>query len=266
MPSYPNTIKEFREIQNKSGVVYDQTKSTVMYAEDIQSIDEEIVAIEETLGTNPEGDHESVKDRLDSFDLAIKIAKNIVSTAWENLDKIQKSLTGTITSAFARLTMTTPASTNGEVWINTETSYINEIDFDNEICGFNTNLKMSAAYGSQLYFGMGQNPLIGDENGFGFKVISGTLYACIWKYGFGETAQSITGITLNKYNNYRVEYTPLESIKFYVNNVLKLTYLYNADVFPVGGSPVPFTVNFKTTNNTAKSVYLEQFAYYHIKC
>lgn len=265
MPSYPNTIKEFREIKNKSGVVYDQTKSTVMYAEDIQSIDEEIVAIEETLGTNPEGDHESVKDRLDSFDLAILITKNIISTSWENLDKIQKSLTGTITSAFARLTMTTPASTDGEVWINTETSYINEIDFNSEICGFNTSLGMSAAYGSQLYFGMGQNPLVGDENGFGFKVISGTLYACIWKYGSGETAQSIPGITLTDYNNYRVEYKPAESIKFYVNNILKLTYLYNVDVFPVGDNPVPCAVNFKTTNNTAKSIYLEQFAYWHLK-
>lgn len=265
MPSYPNTIKEFREIKNKSGVVYDQTKSTVMYAEDIQSIDEEIVAIEETLGTNPEGDHESVKDRLDSFDLAIKISKNIISTAWENLDKMQKSLTGTITSAFARLTMTTPASTDGEVWINTETSYINKIDFNNEICGFNTSLRMSAAYGSQLYFGMGQNPLLGDENGFGFKVISGTLYACIWKYDSGEMAQSIPGITLTDYNNYRVEYKPAESIKFYVNNVLKYEIAYDPDVFPTGKNPVPCAVNFKTTNNTAKSIYLEQFAYWHLK-
>jgi len=52
MPSYPNTIKEFREKANKSGVVFDPTKSTVFFVEDLDQIEEEIVSIEKTIGTN----------------------------------------------------------------------------------------------------------------------------------------------------------------------------------------------------------------------
>jgi hypothetical protein len=64
MASYPNSIYSPREKQNRSGVEYDETKKTVIFAEDIVNDDNEIVAIETELGTNPKGDFSDVKTRL----------------------------------------------------------------------------------------------------------------------------------------------------------------------------------------------------------
>jgi len=46
MANYPNTIYSPRTKANRSGVVYDSTKETVLFAEDIQYLDAEVVALE----------------------------------------------------------------------------------------------------------------------------------------------------------------------------------------------------------------------------
>ncbi len=52
MSNYPDSIISFREKENKSGVVYDETKKTVIFVEDLNACENEVKAIEETLGTN----------------------------------------------------------------------------------------------------------------------------------------------------------------------------------------------------------------------
>lgn len=49
MADYPDSVFSPRDKENKSGVVYDADKKTVIFAEDIEKIDAEIVAIEEDL-------------------------------------------------------------------------------------------------------------------------------------------------------------------------------------------------------------------------
>ena len=49
MANYPNTIYSPRTKANRSGVVYDATKQTVIFAEDIQKLDAEVVALETDL-------------------------------------------------------------------------------------------------------------------------------------------------------------------------------------------------------------------------
>ena len=71
MAEFPNTIYEPRDIENKSGVVYDPTKKTTLFAEDIQKANEEIVAIETELGANPSGSHGSVAGYLDFLNSAV---------------------------------------------------------------------------------------------------------------------------------------------------------------------------------------------------
>jgi hypothetical protein len=71
MASYPSSIYSPRDKENKSGVVYDAAKKTVIFAEDIEKDDDEIVAIETELGTNPKGAYASVKDFL--ADLLAKV-------------------------------------------------------------------------------------------------------------------------------------------------------------------------------------------------
>ena len=64
MASFPNSIFSPRTVANKSGVEYDPDKETTGFAEDYSLPAAEIAAIEAELGTNPKGDHASVKARI----------------------------------------------------------------------------------------------------------------------------------------------------------------------------------------------------------
>lgn len=64
MASYPNSIASLRDVENKSGVVYDADKVTIVYAEDVNNANAEIEAIETELGTLPKGGHSDVKARI----------------------------------------------------------------------------------------------------------------------------------------------------------------------------------------------------------
>jgi len=70
MASYPNSIFSPRTRENKSGVTYDADKKTVIFAEDIDKGDDEIVAIENELGLNPKNDFADVAARLNSLEIA----------------------------------------------------------------------------------------------------------------------------------------------------------------------------------------------------
>ena len=69
MASYPSSIFSPRERENKSGVVYDADKKTVIFTEDIDKGDDEIVAVETELGTLPKGSYADVKTRLENNEL-----------------------------------------------------------------------------------------------------------------------------------------------------------------------------------------------------
>lgn len=63
--SFPAGVYEPREIENVPGQTYDESKKTRLYADDINNSNAEIIAIEETLGVNPQGDFDTVASRLD---------------------------------------------------------------------------------------------------------------------------------------------------------------------------------------------------------
>ena len=71
MASYPASVYSPRAKENRNGVVYDAAKKSVIFCEDIQNSDAEIVAIETELGANPKGVFESVAAYL--ADLASKV-------------------------------------------------------------------------------------------------------------------------------------------------------------------------------------------------
>lgn len=64
MAIYPAGIFTPRTTENLPGVVYDETKTKTGFAEDYSLPAAEIKAIEETLGTNPQGDENTVSDRI----------------------------------------------------------------------------------------------------------------------------------------------------------------------------------------------------------
>ena len=71
MASYPSSIYSPRDKENKSGVVYDAAKKTVIFVEDVSKLDDEVVAIETELGTNPKGIYATVKAWLEALTSAI---------------------------------------------------------------------------------------------------------------------------------------------------------------------------------------------------
>lgn len=64
MASYPNAVYSHRTRENKSGVVYDASKTRTLFVEDVNKSDDEISAIETELGTNPKGGYADVKARI----------------------------------------------------------------------------------------------------------------------------------------------------------------------------------------------------------
>lgn len=69
--AYPSGVYSPRTKANKSGVVYTPSKSTITYAEDVQGLDAEVVAIETELGANPKGGSASVAARFTTDESAI---------------------------------------------------------------------------------------------------------------------------------------------------------------------------------------------------
>lgn len=68
---YPDAVYTPRTKANKAGVVYDAEKTTVGYSEDVTKLDEEVVAIQNTLGTNPEGVYATVKAWLTALGTSV---------------------------------------------------------------------------------------------------------------------------------------------------------------------------------------------------
>ena len=68
MSSYPSSIYEPRVLENRSGIAFDEDKTNVLFAEDKNDTDDEVVAIETELGLNPRGIYESVAARLDDLE------------------------------------------------------------------------------------------------------------------------------------------------------------------------------------------------------
>ncbi len=70
MADYPSAIYSPRTKENKSGVIYDAGKTTVIFAEDLTKEDAEVVAIQTELGTLPKGAYADVKARLENNEKA----------------------------------------------------------------------------------------------------------------------------------------------------------------------------------------------------
>lgn len=67
MADFPTTIYEERVTENLPGLVYDPTDKKNLYSEDFQHHAEEIIAIENVLGTSPVGFFTTIKNFLGSL-------------------------------------------------------------------------------------------------------------------------------------------------------------------------------------------------------
>jgi len=79
--SYPAAIAAPRTAVNKVGVSYDAAKTRILYAEDTNGSNLEIVAIETELGTIPKGADADVKTRLNRLERKLPRIGTVASSA-----------------------------------------------------------------------------------------------------------------------------------------------------------------------------------------
>lgn len=76
MADYPSGVYSPRAKENKADVVYTPAKKTIGYVEDITKLDDEVVAIETEMGTNPKGGFADVKARLTDIESRLTALEN----------------------------------------------------------------------------------------------------------------------------------------------------------------------------------------------
>lgn len=68
MASYPNTIFEPRVVENLEGIEYNADDKKTLFAEDYNRSNDEILAIEQTLGTQVNGSFETLAARISELE------------------------------------------------------------------------------------------------------------------------------------------------------------------------------------------------------
>ena len=110
MSSYPTATISFREKTNLPGMVYDATKKTTLFVEDLSVVENEVIAIENELGTSPKGTKASVKARLDDVDTAISGKQAALGFTAENVaNKDTATTLGTSDTKYPCLLYTSPS-------------------------------------------------------------------------------------------------------------------------------------------------------------
>lgn len=67
MATYPTGIVEFRDLENLPGIAFDEADKTTVFAEDIEKVDAEVVAIEQYIGTDALGTFDTISARLNAM-------------------------------------------------------------------------------------------------------------------------------------------------------------------------------------------------------
>lgn len=71
MASYPNAIFEPRVVENLEGIEYNADDKKTLFAEDYNKSNDEILAVEQTLGTEVNGDFETLAARINHLEAVI---------------------------------------------------------------------------------------------------------------------------------------------------------------------------------------------------
>lgn len=155
--------------------------------------------------------------------------------------------------------------TLGNLWYTAGSTGLDYSDSHTIILDFFAKIA-SGAGEAQLGFFSGPSGVFGDNtSGAGFHIANSVLYALTQKADPNgqEVRTAITGVTLTRWNNYRIEFDMgADTVRFYVNGVLRQTSTGAGgagDSIPVTGSA---TIGFgrDTTNPVQMSVTAPYFA------
>lgn len=174
------------------------------------------------------------------------------TTFFESLDGFSVSASG-VTAGFGGMIMQTSTTINTERGLSSEPSTVAP-DWSKD-SGFQTFLRLSATTAQLIYFGLG-NLSIGDgtEEGYGFKILNGTLYAISTDsngVSSSSTTVDITGsLDLTAMHTYKA-IKHGDSISYYVDGIIKATITTN---LPTGSPAEVIFYSIKNTEAANKSL------------
>lgn len=260
MTAFPGAIYAPRVLANRNGTAYDADKKTVIYAEDLSQRSDEIVAIENTLGTDPQGDKASVKARLD--DIEAIGGGNRINT------KVQWKYQGDTLDPFEVSGLVAVKSHN-EVWVypanNAGWAYAKTV-WGDYMSGTGA-LKRNPSFD----FVAAATPLSthtfllgiydgGAELLAGFKFTGTHLYASYFNTDETQTEFEITGVDFTTFHKYSLRVDYPNKLQFYVDDDLKWepTALIQWDIYGQGPG---FAGNRVSDAGNQRELVIQQFYY-----
>jgi len=225
---YPDSIYDPRARANKQGFLYDADDATRLFAEDVDGWDDEIKALENTLGLNPQGLFPTVADRLNSAG-----ANGLFTRKFEaNLEAIAGWYNGGTTELTALGLATITAEESGEQYSYLAGELISIADIAIPSIGytFSTTLSVLLSDASRVRVG---NYAFGDDPvlfGVYFEFRDYKLYAGVNFDGENDEILLLDTFTLESALNVGFVVSDDGQFDFYVDGVLKGTISDRTDV------------------------------------
>lgn len=273
---YPADIYDPRVMQNRPGVEYDETDLLRIFAEDFNNDRDNIVAIQETLGLNPQGTYTTVDDRLDGIEVDIAAAEGDISdlqadvsalesllfcrkffirSTFESIDMWLKSGTVVLEGANC-MCIQTAASLNAEAFAEIyETDNHQGQAAYTQNPEFQANLFFQSVSSQQAYIGPVDD---GKSGGFGFKVVNNTLYAFYLDNDGAEHTQLLQTISSGTTYILKCKYdNTAHYFYWYVNGTLAHSQAYTLTM----ATPAYAFFYIKTTTTSLRRMYVADFYY-----
>jgi len=243
MADYPDSVYSPRTKENRSGVVYDAAKKSVIFVEDISKLDDEVVAIETELGANPKGAYASLVARLNALEAKSVFDSMIDYWNLYGTDGVGQTVMndGLLSIDGGSAFMMTGSNIDDSVDIRAGEVYYKIAETGKALTvGFQL-MGIDDITANTMWFGMlnGFSEPPGENADFvGFIIKNGSIYG---KCGDGANkTETDTGIDLatgTQRTRLRFVFIPGTNCKFYVNDVLKATITTTLpdteDMFPV---------------------------------
>lgn len=187
-----------------------------------------------------------------------KISNQIIlMTSFESVDAWLTSfgLLGGKTLAFGSLQLFTGSTSLGSAILYTVPVTFQAFDPDKDFM-WRSTLSLSAITNQTAYFGLGYLEDGADQDGFGFRVVDGTL-VCFGAIGGSFTTHTITGYTLTEPHTYEIRYYSAgPTVEFWIDGALEHTM---STGFPTSALDEMAVFTIKNSATGTKVLYLSNF-------
>lgn len=245
MADYPASIFDPRVVENVDGTVYDPLETTRIFAEDVNSPNEEIVAIEEILGVNPQAEFETVLAYLNYLRAAVR---NKIVFPDFSTGMLSVSATG-ITYSSYRALLTTGATINTNKYVIAPLPFNLILQSGKLWEEFGFNFQISSTSNVSVWCGQGFAQNVPTSNFVGLKAVNGTLYFFARGDGGTTIEESLGAYTANVLRRIRIVCaSDVGPFKVYLNESL----VYDGAT-TISGLADPYTPCFGIINTAAST-------------